>query len=330
MSHHTYDSMSLDSQGLVPWKKEQLRNQVPPSDFTVTQIRHTHDMLRENNNNTAIAAENQNSKEWLRTHSIDALKINIKDLIDKGRIGKPRPNILSGKPTQHLTFDAMDIVEFEYRLNMAIEMYTKRMKWCLTGSRRIFGLIQGKRVAIACDASNANCGFGRLHSYQDSLHHLVDEQLQHKESLYFVQFGTNVDALWKQLMSVNCRTIDEAHTFISDINSSGGCNLLAAMKHILRLSHIDEVVIVLGSVPDQSADVIVDYVEQLCVGKNIHIHTVAYDCNNHLTNSTLRKIADVTNGLYQCYSSVNEEQIYNSFDIKDLLKEIENAQVRNF
>ena len=36
--------------------------------------------------------------------------------------------------------------------------------------------------------------------------------------------------------------------------------------------------------PDQSADVLCDYIEQLAVGRDITIQTVAYDCTNHHTN----------------------------------------------
>ena len=36
--------------------------------------------------------------------------------------------------------------------------------------------------------------------------------------------------------------------------------------------------------PDQNAEVLVDYVDQLNVGRDIPIHTVAYDCANHITN----------------------------------------------
>ena len=36
--------------------------------------------------------------------------------------------------------------------------------------------------------------------------------------------------------------------------------------------------------PDQNAEVLVDYVDQLNVGRDIPIQTVAYDCANHITN----------------------------------------------
>ena len=31
---------------------------------------------------------NQNSKEWLKTHGVEFLKLTLKDLLDKGKITK--------------------------------------------------------------------------------------------------------------------------------------------------------------------------------------------------------------------------------------------------
>ena len=36
----------------------------------------------------AADAEKQHSEEWLKSHSISYLKLSLKDLVDKGKIGK--------------------------------------------------------------------------------------------------------------------------------------------------------------------------------------------------------------------------------------------------
>ena len=77
----------------------------------------------------------------------------------------------------------------------AIEMYTKRIKWLLQGSRRVcivsidsirsvgvlnykfnlllflqvFGLWKGSNVAVVLDCSDANLGFGRQGSFSEIL-----------------------------------------------------------------------------------------------------------------------------------------------------------------
>jgi hypothetical protein len=37
---------------------------------------------------SASYSENQHSGEWLATHSIEALELTIKQLVDKGKVGK--------------------------------------------------------------------------------------------------------------------------------------------------------------------------------------------------------------------------------------------------
>ena len=48
-------------------------------------------------------------------------------------------------------------------------MYSKRIKWLMQSSRKIFGLIQGDKVGVLVDSSNSNMGFGRAIEFQDSL-----------------------------------------------------------------------------------------------------------------------------------------------------------------
>ena len=37
---------------------------------------------------SAADAEKQNSEEWLKAHSVSHLKLTLKDLVDKGKIGR--------------------------------------------------------------------------------------------------------------------------------------------------------------------------------------------------------------------------------------------------
>ncbi|XP_013421396.1 von Willebrand factor A domain-containing protein 3A [Lingula anatina] len=296
-----------------------------PHELTVTHVNQTWS-LNKGKNNTASKAEEQTSEEWLQNHSVEESKLTMKDLVAKGKPGKPTYDRTTGKVQQHLTFDAKDINEFEYRLHMQIEHYTKRIKWMLNGSKRMFGLVKGNKVAVVIDSSDANCGFGRLSNFQEALIHLIDEQLSGKQKLYLVKFGSDMEKCWQHVRDINHRTLDEAKDFVANLRPSGGCNLLKAMKHIYRLQDINQIVLILGSVPDQSSEVLTDYILQMGVGKHEPLHTVAFDCSNHLTNLTLKTLAAESRGRYHCYTSTSEEQIYTGSDISLLLKEIKNAQ----
>lgn len=50
-----------------------------------------------------------------------------------------------------------------------IKSYTERIKFCLAGSKRTFGLVKGGNVAVIADTSDVNTGFGRLATFKESL-----------------------------------------------------------------------------------------------------------------------------------------------------------------
>ncbi|XP_045213175.2 von Willebrand factor A domain-containing protein 3A-like isoform X3 [Mercenaria mercenaria] len=308
------------------WHDVYTENAKPPSALTVTHVSHTHDLQQLADIEAAVNAEHQTSDEWLKSHSLEYMNLELKDLVDRGKIGRLEPDLKTGKPKQHIQFDAYDVNEFEYKLNLAIETFTKRIKWLLTGSKRVFGNVKGERCVLCVDTSDANTGFGRLTAFQESLIHLVDEQFPEKRGIYLMSFGTDVDPLWPVVRDVNIRIIEEAKEWVMRLKQSGGCNLLKAMKHIYKLKDIDSIVLVLGSVPDQASDILCDYLYQMGVGRSIPIHCVAYDCSNQLTNLTLRNIAEASQGRYHCYTASCEEQIYTGTDISVLLKEIQKAQ----
>lgn len=59
--------------------------------------------------------------------------------------------------------------KFFLYLSRLIKSYTERIKFCLDGSKRTFGLVKGSNVAVLVDTSDVNTGFGRLSTFKESL-----------------------------------------------------------------------------------------------------------------------------------------------------------------
>uniref|UniRef100_A0A4W3HJ20 VWFA domain-containing protein n=1 Tax=Callorhinchus milii TaxID=7868 RepID=A0A4W3HJ20_CALMI len=78
-------------------------------------------------------------------------------------------------------------------------------------------------------------------------------------------------------------SLGEARQWVQELEPSGGCNLLRAMKHLLQVKELNSLLIVLGSCPDQTSEIWVDYFEQCALGKPLPLHTIAYDCSSYLT-----------------------------------------------
>ena len=62
--------------------------------------------------------------------------------------------------------------------------------------------------------------------------------------------------------------------------------------------------------PDQTSQVLFDYIQQCLLGKNLPIHAVAYDTSNQLTHDTLQKLAELSSGRYHCFNSSDNREIY--------------------
>nr|CAB3267658.1 von Willebrand factor A domain-containing protein 3A [Phallusia mammillata] len=302
------------------WKMDSLDRLsiVPQSDLIVTHVNQTLD-LQKAKAFSAVPNKSQTSEEWLSNHSIEHQKLTLKDLLQRGK------QVRKAGEGKHLVFDATVITEIEYKLNVAIEQYHKRVKWLLEGSKKLFGLVKGDRVGVLIDSSDANTGFGRLQDFQQSLLYLIDEQLQHKKSLYLLSFGSEPENLWNHARDVNIRILEEARDFIRGLHPAGGCNLLKAFKKILKVKKLNSILIILGNCPDQTSNVLFDYIQQCLLGKKLPIHAVAYDTSNHMTHETLRKLAECSNGRYHCFNSSDDREVYKSFDIQLLLREAQRS-----
>lgn len=78
-------------------------------------------------------------------------------------------------------------------LKLLVRFYKSRIQWLSEDSRRSFGVVKGKRVAVLVEDSaqlgvlDAGRGVERL---RDTLRLLVEEQLQGKECVYLIKFGS--------------------------------------------------------------------------------------------------------------------------------------------
>ena len=69
--------------------------------------------------------------------------------------------------------------------------------------------------------------------------------------------------------------MDESRLWISSLKASGGSNLLSALKVVGNLAtEFNSVLVVVGSPPDQTADIAVDYFLQAAAGKSLPVHAV--------------------------------------------------------
>ncbi|KAM7147560.1 von Willebrand factor A domain-containing protein 3A isoform 3-T4 [Molossus nigricans] len=176
-------------------------------------------------------------------------------------------------------------------------------------------------------ASTALCPAGTLPSIvysSTTVWGLIDEQLSHKEKLYVLSFGTTPSGLWPNPVDVSASTLQDLKLWVKKLQPGGGSNLLQALKKVFAVKGLNSLVTILGSCPDQPAEILSDYIQQSTMGRGLHTHIVTYRCEDQVPPAVLKNLAEAVGGHYHCYTP--EMEVCAGPDIEELLAEMQEAQ----
>ncbi|KFP88167.1 von Willebrand factor A domain-containing protein 3A, partial [Apaloderma vittatum] len=285
----------------------------PDNGLLVTHVSNTQDVLRIQLKKMQ-SEKVQTTEEWLRNYSLESLQLTLEHLISEGSL------ILNSRNNaEEIEFTEETVTDFESRLSEVIELYQQRIQWLLQDSRKVFGLIEGSKVGLVVDVSHT-IHTGTLHNFDQNL----DEQLCYKKQLYCLSFGTEISLLWESPKNISVHMLHEARQWIRQLEPAQGCNLLKALKHILTVKELNSLVLVVGSCPDQSLEILSDYTQQCMLGRKLQTHAIIYDCSNPSSVVILKNLTEALRGRYHCYSSKGEN--FDSSDIHLLLQESQKAK----
>ncbi|XP_048967263.1 von Willebrand factor A domain-containing protein 3A isoform X2 [Canis lupus dingo] len=293
-------------------------DQNPDNGLLVTHVNQTQDLLRLQGDETQPSAW-EDSEDWLSTRSLQFERLTLADLLSQGTaVLEEGSNVM-----RKVHFSTQIIHQFESRLSEAIKLYQQRIQWLTESSRKAFGLIKGARVAIVIDVSATSSG-SQKEEFQNDFLSLINEQLSHKEKLYVLSFGTATSALWPDPVDVSTSTLQELKLWVKKLQPDGGSNLLQALRKIFTLKGLNSLVTIMGSCPDQPSEILSDYIQQSTMGMGLITHIITYKCSNQVPLAVLKNLAEHLGGYYHCYSP--ETEVYTSWDMDQLLAEIQKAQ----
>ncbi|XP_023379583.1 von Willebrand factor A domain-containing protein 3A [Pteropus vampyrus] len=269
--------------------------QGPDNGLLVTHVNQTQDLLRLQDETQPSACED--SQDWLSTHSLTFKKLTLADLIRQGTtVLEEGSNV-----TKKMHLPTQIIHQFESALSEALELYRRRIRWLGGDSRKTFGLVKGARVGLLIDVSAVRSGPQREEFRKDFVR-LIDEQLSRKEALYALSFGTTTCALWPDPVDVSASTLQELKLWVEQLQPEGGSNLLQALKRVFALRGLNALLVILGSCPDQPAEILSNYIQQSTVGRDLLTHIVTYKCDDQVPPAVLKNLAEAVGGCYHCYS----------------------------
>nr|KAF6491469.1 von Willebrand factor A domain containing 3A [Molossus molossus] len=292
--------------------------QHPDHGLLVTHVNQTQDLLRLRGDETQPSAWDD-SQDWLLTHSLKSERLTLADLLSQGTAVLEE----GSTATKKVHLSAQAIRRFESKLSEVIDLYQRRLQWLTESSKQAFGLIKGARVGILIDVSAISSG-PRKEEFQKDLLGLIDEQLSHKEKLYVLSFGTTPSALWPNPVDVSASTLQDLKLWVKKLQPGGGSNLLQALKKVFAVKGLNSLVTILGSCPDQPAEILSDYIQQSTMGRGLHTHMVTYRCEDQVPPAVLKNLAEAVGGHYHCYTP--EMEICAGPDIEELLAEMQEAQ----
>ncbi|KAL9835403.1 von Willebrand factor A domain-containing protein 3A isoform 1-T1 [Geothlypis trichas] len=284
----------------------------PDNGLLGTPSSKTQDVLREQMKKTQ-SQKVQTTEEWIRNYSLESLQLTLEYLCSRN----------SGNDGEVMEFTEETVTDFESRVSEVIELYQHRIQWLLQDSRKVFGVIKGTKVGLLVDVSHLSYG-PRLLDFQKNLLCLIDEQLCYKKELYCLSFSTEISPLWESPKPINVHVLHEARQWVQELEPGRGCNLLKALRQVLAMRELNSLVLIVGSCPDQSFEILCDYAQQCTLGRKVQIHTVTYDCSNPASLAVLKNLAEAVGGRYHCYSSQGEN--FDSSDLHLLLQESQKAK----
>ncbi|KAF3814206.1 hypothetical protein GH733_017822 [Mirounga leonina] len=280
--------------------------QKPDNGLLVTHVNQTQDLLRLQRDETKPSAW-EDSEDWLSRHSLQFERLTLADLLSQG-------TAVLLQAWQHPTPRPQRPLLKTLLLQGGGQQYHEESA---------FGLIKGTKVGIVIDVSAVSSG-PQKEEFQTDFLDLIEEQLSHKEKLYVLSFGSTTSALWPDPVGVSSSTLQELRLWVKKLQPDGGSNLLQALRKIFTLKGLNSLVTIMGSCPDQPSEILSSYIQQSTIGKGLITHIVTYKCNSQVPLAVLKNLAEALGGYYHCYSP--ETEVYTSWDMDQLLEEIQKAQ----
>ncbi|XP_058013248.1 von Willebrand factor A domain-containing protein 3A isoform X2 [Ahaetulla prasina] len=200
------DSKAWTPKRQKSWQDVQITDPVDDQGLLVTHVNQTQDLMRLKNTEVMFA-NLKATDDWIHVYSLANLQLSLEDLMKKGTATSEVDNAVE--------FTKEEVNSFESQLQMAIDLYDKRMHWLLRGSKKIFGVIQGNKLGVLIETSSVGYGSG-LQGLQIDLLALINEQLHYMKNLYFISFGSETSALWEEPRTVSGDRPDQAPEILSD------------------------------------------------------------------------------------------------------------------
>ncbi|XP_051840622.1 von Willebrand factor A domain-containing protein 3B isoform X2 [Antechinus flavipes] len=225
----------------------------------------------------------------------------------------------------HVYVTADKCKAYEEKMNNALELIEKRIKWLQSGSQSLFGLVLEDFIYILIDTSHSMKS--KLPLVKEKIFQLLKEQLIFKKKINFVKFDGKAIPWQEKLVEVNEENLKMAKEWVKNLQVGSSTNTLDALKTAFADRETKVIYILTDGRPDQPAETIFS---QIQLQKKIPIHTISLNYHDEDANDFLKMLSFKTGGEFHYLHFVSRDPldpaIYANEQLNLLLHEIEMGQ----
>ncbi|XP_054403204.1 von Willebrand factor A domain-containing protein 3B isoform X2 [Pongo abelii] len=211
---------------------------------------------------------------------------------------------------------------YSERIHTALAQIRRRIKWLQDGSQSLFGRLHNDCIYILIDTSHSMKS--KLDLVKDKIIQFIKEQLKYKSKFNFVKFDGQAVAWREQLAEVNEDSLEQAQSWIRDMEIGSSTNTLSALKTAFADKETQAIYLLTDGRPDQPPETVIDQVKLF---QEIPIYTISFNYNDEIANRFLKEVAALTGGEFHfynfgCKDPTPPEAVQNE-DLTLLVKEME-------
>ncbi|XP_005405117.1 PREDICTED: von Willebrand factor A domain-containing protein 3A isoform X3 [Chinchilla lanigera] len=301
------------------------------------------------------------SAEWLKINGLKAKKLSLYQALAPNAFSPVEEFVPILQKTVSATIHEKVMVQFEWhdgtvknvhvdppflyeyqkQLSRAMQVYERRIEWLSLASRRIWGTVCEKRVAILLDISVANSAY--IIHIQHSLRLLLEEQLSNKDCFNLIAFGSAVESWRPELVPASHDNLQSAWRWALRLQCQGSRDVLGALRKAVEVDFRDKdrhqsqgIYLLAGGIPDQDVPTLSAYVAESCGGCSLQLNVCLFSvgepqmdssppacyASRSDTASAYRALAWATGGRFHWFG---DTCIYESDDISAIKSEMEKA-----
>ena len=310
------------------------------------------------NNSSSTAAEPVDAATWLKTNSVEALKLTYHDALEpsvfrhaEGDVGILVPEDGTSQYDDFFGEVVPPAVEESRHMHAEMCKDLTLMRW-RDGSmvhifvseslrrnykRRVDALIkrylaklrqyqrgswelfgQLSATAVAFVVDLSDSMGPKMDDLRRRLKTVLKEQVLNKRHFNLISFGTEVTAWKETAVEANAANIREANSWIDTLKEAGTTNTLAALKRAFSDETVGALYVLSDGRPDQDEGEVVAAVQAQQESRAVPVNTVSFNCADIEANQMLSDLAELTGGSFQYFTGGLQDVLLDPAAMKQL------------